>query len=956
MDRLSSDSSRETHTEPKGMVSSASVATIQATESQHRRGDFLAGDAAENNAPESSQNKDDGPSTNEDSYQNMTNFESGNSADSANFEPLSSNLSADGESKTSSSEPSADYSGPTYSMHPSDYTSQSTAPTTSSTDTTNDVSAQEVASSSSGPKYGSSASNNSRYSTGSSILLPPPRISNLGSDPLSITARRQHQRNLSINSTNSPVRASVISHFSQYSPVVEEVDRVQVGTAQVRQMSSNESAALSTTTAGNSSSSSSTTPSATVRTISINRARASVRELEGMLTEIQALRRSISDHNKDRSQVAHQQPEDLKRQSGSAFPIESISEDTQSDEAHDSYPVNVPVTPPPAVPENSHVTTALPGAASSSATVQAPISRAPGKIPTVTDMSPGIHSQIGVTQTQSRSSSGGSSGSKPPSRASSRNSSKPLPRLPTEEQGAASSRKSMDNGKPERSSSIKRKLFPWIGLRKASPSVTQDASETMSDSSKQLTSSMSASSGRKSSEVKIPPTPPLATSQKSRYGAHNRQISMDSQWSSGTTFESSTDDIEELKTSIDSYRASMNASNGSEGSLKVNKRMSAPPLNSTESYRVSPTAKHEEIPKLPELSHTWSSNMSLEQEMDDMLQPPPILPMSKSRHDSTQESSAESFQTAASYVSDEEVSTREAADTMPRSDSQRTQLNTRSPGQSSGTNTVTLQRDSFGILNNNMQRQSSLKRNVSVTTTKGSKSREVEGAYAEVLAAKDIDAERRESSGTAKTSKGRGSIPSVGPVSSGPGSRNLPFAVPAKSPNRRSYHRQSDSLPGHISSNNDATHPRDQRDALQDMSTWQREHKSSKKHHRNKSHAGNFQGPSVPSGGRPLSGSYRSVSMPSQVPKSASGTSRENSGLRRSRKAFSQANIEKLMSLADSSFQLDEIDLPPDEKHLLEKFVDALSKLSVEINLDDGKRLEGKRRLHNALRAIEGWI
>jgi hypothetical protein len=60
--------------------------------------------------------------------------------------------------------------------------------------------------------------------------------------------------------------------------------------------------------------------------------------------------------------------------------------------------------------------------------------------------------------------------------------------------------------------------------------------------------------------------------------------------------------------------------------------------------------------------------------------------------------------------------------------------------------------------------------------------------------------------------------------------------------------------------------------------------------------------------------------------------------------------------LADETLRLDDIDLPPDERHLLEKFVDALSKLSVEINVDDGKRVEGKRRLHNALRAIEGWI
>lgn len=949
MDRLSSDSSRDTHAEPKGMVSSASVATIQAAKLQHPGSSFASGDAAvENNAPESSQDKD---GTNESPSRGINISDSDNSAISNNFKS-SSQTSAKKEFCEPTSSDTADYSDSAYSMHPSDHTSQLNVPVTPSNDTATGTS-QQTSASSSGPKYGSTVPNTSRFSTGSSVLLPPPRISNLGSDPLSITARRQHQRNLSINSTNSPVRASVISHFSQYSPVVEEVDRVQVGTAQVRQMSSNESAALSTATVGNSSSSSSTTPSATVRTVSINRARASVRELEGMLTEIQALRRSISDHNKDKS-LSHQS-EDSKRQSGSAFPIEPISEDSRSVD-NPRYSNTARVITPPSIQE-SPVTTGEP---SSYATEQGQIILGSGKIPTVTDMSPGIQSQVGVTQTQSRSSSGESSASKPPSRGSSRNSSKPLPRLPTEEREAAPGRKSLDDGKPERSSSFKRKLFPWIGLRKTSPPVTQDASKKATESSEQPPSRLSTSTSKGSSDIKIPPTPPLATSKKSRYGAHNRQISMDSQWSTGTTFESSTDDIEELKTSIDSYRVSMNASRSSEKSIKMNKRMSAPPLDSNKSYQVSPTAKHEEVPKLPDLSYTWNSNMSLEQEMDNMLLPP-VLPVSRSRNDSTQESSAESFQTAASLPSDEEeITAREAADTMPRSDSQRTQLNTRSPGQSSGTNTVTLQRDSLGILNNNMHRQPSLNRNLSISTEKGAKSREAAGSHVEDSITKDIEAERRESSGTAKTSKGRGSIPSVGPPVGHSNSRNQPFAVPAKSPNRRAHHRPSDSLPGHISLDNDTAHPRsfraDPRDSLHEMSTWQREHKSSRKHHRNKSHAGNVQGPSVPSGGRPLSGSHRSVSMPSQVPKSASGTSRENSGLRRSRKAFSQANIEKLMSLADNSFQLDEIDLPPDEKHLLEKFVDALSKLSVEINLDDGKRLEGKRRLHNALRAIEGWI
>ncbi|KAA8910737.1 hypothetical protein TRICI_004059 [Trichomonascus ciferrii] len=71
---------------------------------------------------------------------------------------------------------------------------------------------------------------------------------------------------------------------------------------------------------------------------------------------------------------------------------------------------------------------------------------------------------------------------------------------------------------------------------------------------------------------------------------------------------------------------------------------------------------------------------------------------------------------------------------------------------------------------------------------------------------------------------------------------------------------------------------------------------------------------------------------------------------------FSQPNIQQLMEMSNNSFRLDQIDLPPDERHLLEKFIDALSKLSVEINLDERKKVEGKRRLQNALRAIEGWI
>lgn len=62
------------------------------------------------------------------------------------------------------------------------------------------------------------------------------------------------------------------------------------------------------------------------------------------------------------------------------------------------------------------------------------------------------------------------------------------------------------------------------------------------------------------------------------------------------------------------------------------------------------------------------------------------------------------------------------------------------------------------------------------------------------------------------------------------------------------------------------------------------------------------------------------------------------------------------MELSDTAFRLDEIDIPPAERQLLEKFVDALAKLSTDISADTHKRPEGVRRMHNALRAIEGWI
>lgn len=83
-----------------------------------------------------------------------------------------------------------------------------------------------------------------------------------------------------------------------------------------------------------------------------------------------------------------------------------------------------------------------------------------------------------------------------------------------------------------------------------------------------------------------------------------------------------------------------------------------------------------------------------------------------------------------------------------------------------------------------------------------------------------------------------------------------------------------------------------------------------------------------------------------------------SSGPRKSKppKAFTQSNIQYLMELSDATFCLDQIDIPATERQLIEKFVDALAKLSTDISADSQKRREGVRRLNNALSAIEGWI
>lgn len=73
------------------------------------------------------------------------------------------------------------------------------------------------------------------------------------------------------------------------------------------------------------------------------------------------------------------------------------------------------------------------------------------------------------------------------------------------------------------------------------------------------------------------------------------------------------------------------------------------------------------------------------------------------------------------------------------------------------------------------------------------------------------------------------------------------------------------------------------------------------------------------------------------------------------RRNFRQASIENLLA-TKPDYTIDEIKLPPAERQLMNRFVDTLSKITVEIDLDEGKRPEARRRMNNALRALEGWI
>lgn len=75
----------------------------------------------------------------------------------------------------------------------------------------------------------------------------------------------------------------------------------------------------------------------------------------------------------------------------------------------------------------------------------------------------------------------------------------------------------------------------------------------------------------------------------------------------------------------------------------------------------------------------------------------------------------------------------------------------------------------------------------------------------------------------------------------------------------------------------------------------------------------------------------------------------------RRRRTFAKKSIESLLA-HNPGYELEEIDLPAPERRLMDKFIDSLSKLSIEVQMDEAKRAEGLRRLNNALRALEGWI
>lgn len=106
-------------------------------------------------------------------------------------------------------------------------------------------------------------------------------------------------------------------------------------------------------------------------------------------------------------------------------------------------------------------------------------------------------------------------------------------------------------------------------------------------------------------------------------------------------------------------------------------------------------------------------------------------------------------------------------------------------------------------------------------------------------------------------------------------------------------------------------------------------------------------------GGTKRQGSNSSGSSSSDEVAEEQGYNRRQAQQRR---PFSQATIQHLLEMSKNSLRLEDVEMSPTERVLIEKFVNSLAKLSADINDDAHKRPEGIRRLHNALRAIEGWI
>ncbi|KAF5102259.1 hypothetical protein D0Z00_000442 [Geotrichum galactomycetum] len=67
-------------------------------------------------------------------------------------------------------------------------------------------------------------------------------------------------------------------------------------------------------------------------------------------------------------------------------------------------------------------------------------------------------------------------------------------------------------------------------------------------------------------------------------------------------------------------------------------------------------------------------------------------------------------------------------------------------------------------------------------------------------------------------------------------------------------------------------------------------------------------------------------------------------------------NAAAAAAITNNCDNVEALELPPTERVLIDKFVTALARLSTEMTDDEHKRPEGLRRLHNALKAIEGWI